>query len=346
MLINATLADVTSPSGGVLHADYDACNKSTADEVYLTGLRLSEGNKHLMSHAHILSFQSISIRAATERSRLPPLPPCPRMSDAKMRRLKALQLGNMWHSLHTSEALSLRREYHGISVHIDVDSEGGPWALVEVGRSHGTNLRTTAAVNGPPLPLSSEPGLSAKLSRQDMVKLYAVSGTTGLKWGDPSKGYLYARNLPRRCLSIDGCDNLTRSSGFGSRAEWGANRVSTSVAGQTYSGSRFQWPADYPPSACINSEGGSAECGGGYAVGTWRLNGIKNDPDEIYYRGGTTSARGYSPYEVWVKIAPPSTSPPPPPLPLPPPLPSSTPPLALLPLHRHPRHRRTTPRRS
>lgn len=88
---------------------YDACNKSSADEVYATGYRLSEENKYLMRHAHKLSFHSISPRAAAERPALPPPPPCRRMSDADMRKHKALQLGNMWHSLHASNAASWAR---------------------------------------------------------------------------------------------------------------------------------------------------------------------------------------------------------------------------------------------
>ena len=100
------VAVVSHPSAVCARADYDACNKSTADEVFATGSRLSEENKHLMRHARNLSFHSISRRAAAEHPPLPPLPPCTRMSDAETRKYKALQLGNMWHSLHASDGAS------------------------------------------------------------------------------------------------------------------------------------------------------------------------------------------------------------------------------------------------
>ena len=93
-----------------------------------------------MRHARNLSFHSISIRAAAERPPLPPPPPCARTSDVGLRKRRALQLGHMWHSLHASDAASLRTDYHGIRVYIDVESEGGPWALVEVGRAQVEQL--------------------------------------------------------------------------------------------------------------------------------------------------------------------------------------------------------------
>ena len=176
-----------------------------------------------------------------------------------------------------------------MTVYCDVTSPSGPWVLAEVGAASGTNLRTTGSVGSTPTP----GGASAKLSHADMMALYTATGNrVGLKWGR-SCGYLYGRNLPATCLDVDGCGS---SGGSGATVEWGANRISSNLAGPWYAESRFKWPADYLPSACLNSGGDNGECASGCHIGTW--SGSQTNSDTSYMSG--CGSCGHGAYEVWI----------------------------------------------
>ena len=184
-----------------------------------------------------------------------------------------------------------------ISVYCDLDSAGGPWALVEVGTNVGTNLRTADAVGSTPMPLDQGASESAKLSRADQVALYTATGKmVGLKWGT-SCAYIYARDLPDSCISEGGC-------GGSPTPEWGANRVAESLGGQwSNAGSEFAWPASKMPSGCSNINGATGECSSGCHIGGQWTNTLDGAwTNHCPSCGGAATRK----YEVWVRSTDPT----------------------------------------
>jgi len=194
-------------------------------------------------------------------------------------------------------------------------SDGGPYVLLEVGRNLGTNLRTTAAVLGgttdegfpePPMPLAVGVA-SRKFSRAAQLALYGAGDPPGLRWGNPQVGasavhFLYAKNLPSECAQFDGCG----AKSYGTETAFGANRISLTFGGTTYSVSTFAWPPDHLPGACSNAGGSGGQCSNGCMFGTWHDTATYLDSAFSYYCGGDGTGTlaptiDDSIYEVWAR---------------------------------------------
>ena len=95
-------------------------------------------------------------------------------------------------------------------------------------------------------------------------------------------------------MTISGCGT---EGGYGAETHWGANRISyNDPNGETFSGSKFKWSSTWGlPSGCLNSDGGSGECGGGCHIGSWL---IEEYGDYAYYMSCANADRRY---EVWVR---------------------------------------------
>ena len=88
---------------------------------------------------------------------------------------------------------------------------------------------------------------------------------------------------------------------YGATVALGASRISASIDGPWYAGSRFKWPADYLPSGCLNIGGGSGECDDGCHIGTW--SSAQDSSDNAYFNycsGCSNGALSYGKYEVWL----------------------------------------------
>jgi hypothetical protein len=183
-----------------------------------------------------------------------------------------------------------------VEVYCDVESAGGPWILVQTAHHDGlVDLRTGDAVAGTPMPLSDNAG-SAKLSRSTTAALYTATGQrSGLKWGLPGCDWLFARNLDESCIP-SGCGK-----NGGADMEYGENRISYSQTGEdpqgtTWPYSRFAWPVNGMPSACLNENDANSECSSGCHIGAW--DGSTKDGS---YKNGC-QCNSPPDYEVWVYV--------------------------------------------
>jgi hypothetical protein len=190
-----------------------------------------------------------------------------------------------------------------VEVYCDVESLGGPWVLVQTAMAQNPNqvdLRTADAVGGTPMPMSTNPG-SAKLSRSTIASLYSATGDkVGLKWGKPNCDWLFARNLDDECITT-GCHTT------GASEVYGANRISyvdpacttencLDPQGTTWPHSRFGWPSNQMPSACLNPNNANGECALGCHIGSWD----GGTADKSYWNDcNCDEDEGY---EVWVYV--------------------------------------------
>ncbi len=184
-----------------------------------------------------------------------------------------------------------------LTLYCDMDRDGGGWTLVEVGRAQGVNLWTRNAVNTlDDVRLTT----SAKLSREYMAALL-LSGDRRLRIGDLGRyGELYLGPLETTWIR----DGLG-TTGFGTVVV--GQYVGATLTGRRYAGSRFAWPLDGPPAACLNSDGGSRECGLGLHLGTWRVaigtGAVTPHRDALFvnFSGTSFDLRPDNGYRIWVR---------------------------------------------
>lgn len=176
-----------------------------------------------------------------------------------------------------------------LDVYCDMNSDGGGWTLLEVGVAAGTNIRPRTAVG---LVVDPTQSTSARLSRQVEAAILAA-GQRHLKFGNGYYGYLYTGALQSNWLT-----NGVGAYSFGTVIT--PNLISERWGGPTYPGSRFAWPLDGSPAACLNSDGSDVECGNGLHIGTWNCCGWTDKLDNLYVNNGRCCSK--SPdngFEVW-----------------------------------------------